>query len=54
MIFFLSSLEMSAPILSGWKRRRMREREGRSEEDFRGRGRRGSERGDAAEIHAAL
>lgn len=28
MIFFLGSLEMSAPILSGWKRRRMRKREG--------------------------
>lgn len=28
MGFFLGSLEMSAPILSGWKRKRMRKREG--------------------------
>lgn len=50
MIFFLGSLEMSAPILSGWKRKGMRKREGGL--------RRISEAGGggvvAAEIHAAL
>lgn len=60
MIFFLGSLEMSAPILSGWKRRRMRKREGGLKRISEG-GREGEEverEGGggvfAAEIHAAL